>query len=164
LSNLLAPRVGGLWGGDMTMTGVAGGNGSAYNAGSPSCANAAFDAVIGETIDYRLSITQDGSKLTAMLVSSGTGTGLTCNYEGETGSGGSMVLHTTTCTPQTLTLRCPGEPVEKLSLTGSTLTATFDDPINVTRIQGTAAFNYNVEGSDQSALISNHVFTNFTRR
>jgi hypothetical protein len=76
-----------------------------------------------------------------------------------------MVLHTTSCTPKTLNIRCTnGEGLYTLDLTGSTLTAEFDQPVNVTQIRGTAAFDYNVEGENGSGLITNHVFTNFTRR
>ena len=51
-----------------------------------------------------------------------------------------------------------GSVAERITLTG-----TFDDPINVQRIEGNVAFNFNVNGSDPSAVISNHAF-NFTPR
>jgi len=126
--------------------------------------NSAFDDVIPETLDYRLLITHSGSKLTAKLVSSGTATGLTCDYEGVTGSGASMVLYSTSCMAPPLNFKCPGtpEPTFTMTLKGSTLTATFDDPINVKQIQGDVAFNFNVNGPDPSAVISNHSL-NFTR-
>jgi hypothetical protein len=110
-------------------------------------------------------ITHSGSKLTAKLVSSGTATGLTCDYQGETGSSGTMVLYSTACMAPPLNIKCPGvaDPAFTMTLKGSTLTATFDDPINVQRIEGNVAFNFNVNGSDPSAVISNHAF-NFTPR
>jgi len=166
LSEQLLPPLDCVWGGDVTLAQVAAGNGSSRNAGAPSCVNSAFDDVVGETVDYRLSIAHTGSKLTAKLVSSGTGTGLTCDYEGETGSHSSMVLHSVSCMAPPLNFKCPGvaDPAFTMTLKGSTLTATFNDPINVTQIQGSVAFNFNVNGSDPSAVVSNHVFTNFTRR
>src|SRR5687768_2742147 len=84
ISDLLLPRLGGLWGGDLTLTEVAGGTGAARNAGAFECVGAAFDDVIGEVNYNSLSITQTGSDLTAKLVSAGTG--LTCTYEGKIGS------------------------------------------------------------------------------
>jgi hypothetical protein len=171
LSSFLAPRLTGVWGGEVTMTAVAGGTGSARNAGGPSCVNSTFDEVVGETVDHRLSITQDGSNLTAQLVS--VGTGLACTYQGQVTSGGSMVLHTTTCTPLILSVRCPPNPdsgveeVALLELAGSNMTATFDDPTNVTQLRGSAAFTYNVRdrvGNPISSLVTNHTFTNLTRR
>ena len=164
LSDQLLPRLDGLWGGDLTLTSVSGGTGSVKNAGAPSCVNSAFDDIIGETVDHRLSITHSGTKLTAKLVSAGTG--LACTYEGQIGSGNSFVLHTTVCTPLTLAIGCFGTPPATLALAGSSLTATFNDPINPTQIQGTAAHTYNVrvDNGEASALITNHVFTNLTRR
>ena len=48
ISDLLLPRLGGLWGGDLTLSAVAGGTGPARNAGGFGCVGAAFDEVIGE--------------------------------------------------------------------------------------------------------------------
>ena len=53
-----------------------------------------------------------------------------------------------------------------LDLVGSSLTATFDDPINVTQIRGTAAHTYNIkdEMATWARSSPDHSFTNFTRR
>ena len=169
VSNLLLPRLEGLWGGDLTLSAVAGGTGPARNAGAFGCVGAAFDGVIGEVNYNSLSITQSGTDLTAKLVSAGTG--LACTYTGTIGSGNNLVLHAEVCTPKTLTIRChpnpetgdrgggdagPGgvEPDGDLRATGA--------PVNVTRISGVAAHTYNIAG--EGALVATHTFTNLTRR
>ena len=164
LSEELLPRLDGLWGGYLTLTSVSGGTGSVKNAGAPSCVNSAVDEIIPETVEHRLSITHSGTKLTAKLVS--VGNGLACNYEGQVGSANSLILHTTTCTPLTLRIGCAGSPPARMTLAGSSLTATFNDPINPTLIQGTVAHTYNVEvdNGEGSAVVTNHVFTDFVRR
>lgn len=165
ISDLLLPRLSGVWGGDLTLTAVAGGTGPARNAGGLGCVGAAFDEVIGATSAHTLSITQSGTDVTAKLVSAGTG--LACTYKGTVGSGNTLVLHAEVCTQQPLTIRCQPHPetgveeVHEMDLVGSSLTATFDAPVNVTQITGTAAHTYNV---DDAALVANHTFTNFTRR
>jgi len=164
LSDQLLPRLDGLWGGDLTLASVSGGTGSVKNAGGPSCVNSAVDEVIGETVDHRLSITRSGTKLTAKLVS--VGTGLSCDYEGQLGSGNSLVLQTTKCAAPTLTISCPNVAPAHMTLVGSSVTATFNDPINPTQLQGTVANTYNVDvdNGEGSAVVTNHIFTNFTRR
>ena len=77
-------------------------------------------------------------------------------------------MHAEVCTPKTLTILCHPHPetgfqeTRELDLVGSSLTATFDDPINVTQIRGTAAHTYNIEGV--GSLVARHSFTNLTRR
>ena len=127
---------------------IAGGTGAARNAGALECVGAAFDDVIGETNYNSLAITQSSTDLTAKLVSERTG--LACTYKGTIGSGTNLVMHAEVCTPKTLTIRCHPHPetgveeVRVLDLVGSSLTASFDDPINVTQIRGTAAHTYNI--------------------
>ena len=171
LSDLLLPRLGGLWGGDLTLTQVSGGTGAARNAGALECVGAAFDEVIGEVNYNSLSITQTGQNLTAKMVSAGNG--IACTYEGKIGAGNNLVMHAEECTPKVLYILCHPHPVtgeqerRELDLTGSSLTATFDDPINVTQIRGTAAHTYNVklaDGPGIGSLVVSHSFTNLTRR
>ena len=52
LSDLLLPRLGGNWGGELTLNGVTGGTGPAVNAGSTWCEGAAFARVLGEKSEY----------------------------------------------------------------------------------------------------------------
>ena len=152
LSELLLPRLNGNWGGELRLTGVAGGTGPALRAGALACLGAAFDRVIGERNDHTLTITQSGSDLTATLVSSTTG--LACEYTGRIGSGNSFVLHSEQCTEKPLRILCPGGEERVLELVGSSVTATFDDRINPTSITGTAAHTYNVPG--EGALVAQH--------
>ena len=164
LSDLLLPRLGGLWAGTLTFNGVAGGGTAATrDAGLVACVGAAFDGVAGEINDYSLTIEQSGANLTGKLVSSTTG--LACTYKGQIGSGNNLVLHTDTCQPDTFRMLCPTntEPVERtMGLVGSSITATFDQPINVTRISGTAAHTYEVPG--EGSVVVSHTFSNLTRR
>ena len=164
VSNLLLPRLDGLWGGDLLFNGVSGGGtAAARDAGLVACAGAAFDEVTGEVNGHTLSITQDGTNLTAKLVSSTTG--LACTYEGRIGSGNNLVLHAEECQPSTFQLLCPTNTVpvvRTMQLQGSSITATFDAPVNVTTIQGTAAHTYLVPG--EGSLVVSHSFTNLTRR
>jgi hypothetical protein len=165
ISDLLLPRLGGLWGGDLRFNGVSGGGTAiARDAGLVACAGAAFDAVTGEVNGHSLSITQSGTDVTAKLVSSTTG--LACTYEGRVGSDNNLALHAGSCQPSTFTLLCPnpnGRPFEvDMALAGSSITATFDAPVNVTTIRGTAAHTYVVPG--EGSLVVNQSFTNFTRR
>ena len=161
LSDLLLPRLNGQWGGDLTLIEIAGGTGAARNAGALDCVGAAFDAVIGEVNYNTLTIAQSSTDLTAKLVSARTG--LACTYKGTIGQGTNLVMHAEECTPKKLNILCPGVPGgRELDLVGSSLTATLNDPINVTQISGTAAHTYNVE--DAGALVATHSFTNLTRR
>ena len=166
LSDLLLPRLNGLWGGDLTLIDIAGGTGAARNAGALACVGAAFAGVVGEVNYNSLAITQSGTDLTAKLVSESTG--LACTYKGTIGSGTNLVMQAEACTPKTLTILCHPDPVtgvqevRELDLVGSSLTASFDDPINVTQIRGTAAHTYNIK--DEGALVAKHSFTNLTRR
>ena len=170
LSDLFLPRLNGLWGGDLTLIEVAGGTGAARNAGALECVGAAFDDVIGETNYNSLAITQSSTDLTAKLVSERTGQA--CTYKGTIGSGTNLVMHAEVCTPKILTIRCHPHPetgveeVRVLDLVGSSLTASFNDPINVTQITGTAAHTYNIksEDGDVGSLVARHSFANFTRR
>jgi len=164
LSDLLLPRLSGSWGGTLALTGIAGGTGPARAAGAVECVGAAFDEVVGEINDHTLSITQASSELTAKLVS--TTTGLACDYKGRLGAGNTFVLHAERCTQVTLAFLCPDGRTRELDLVGSSVTATFDDPINPRTIQGTAAHTYNVEegGNPLGALVANHSFPGLTRR
>ena len=170
ISNLLLPRIGGLWGGDLTLVEVQGGTGAARNAGAFECVGAAFDDVIGEVNYNSLEVTQTGSDVTAKLVSSRTG--LACTYQGKAHSGTNIVMHATECTPKVLAILCHPHPEtgiqesRVLDLTGSSLTASFDDPINPTRISGTAAHTYNILDRSQAvgSLVARHTFDSLTRR
>jgi len=169
VSNLLLPRLAGVWGGDLTLSSIGGGTGAARNAGGFGCVGAAFDEVIGEVNYNSLAITQSGTELTAKMVSAGTG--LACSYTGKIGSGNTLVLHADVCTPKTLTIRCHPNPesgaeeVFDLDLAGSSLTATFEAtgaPVDVSRIQGVASHTYNIP--EHGSLVATHTFTNLTRR
>lgn len=169
LSSLLLPRVEGLWGGALTLTGVAGGTGPARNAGGLECVGAAFDAVVGESNDHSLSITQTGTSIAARLTSAGTG--LACTYSGRIGSNGTLVLDASSCNATVLLLRCqPDEDgtvlVRQMHLVGSSITAALDAPVKVTSVSGTAAHTYNLtsDEGDVGSLVANHSFTNLTRR
>ena len=169
MSNLLLPRLEGLWGGDLTLSAIGGGTGAARDAGGFGCVGAAFDEVIGEVNYNSLAITQSGTDLTAKLVSAGTG--LACTYTGKIGSGNNLVLHADVCTPKTLTIRCHPNPesgieeVVQLDLAGSSLTATFD-------ARAPRSTSHRISGSPrtpttsqaQGALVATHTFTNLTRR
>jgi|CXWL01.1.fsa_nt_gi hypothetical protein len=169
LSSFMVPQIDGLWGGRLTLTGVATGAGSARNAGSVECVVAAFGAIVGETVDHTLSISQSGADLTARLVSAGTG--LACTYSGRIGSD-TAVLAASTCGAPKLTFRCPPDSnglvvVRQLELMGSSVTATIDAPVNVTTMSGTAAHTYNILDDAQGligTLVTNHRFTSLTRR
>lgn len=102
--------------------------------------------------------------MTAKLVSSTTG--LACSYQGRIGSGNNLVQHAESCQPDTFQFLCQtpsGAPRQVgMSLEGSSITATFDAPVNVTTIRGTAAHTYAVPG--EGSLVVSQSFTNFTRR
>lgn len=164
LEPLLLPRLDGVWGGNMTLTGISEGTGPARDAGSRACVGAAFDLVVGESINHSLSIKQDGTSLTARLTSAGTG--LACTYEGRVGSNGGLVLDAASCDATSLVFRCPDGQVLDLELVGSSITAMIDAPVRVTSITGTAAHTYNVTGGggQDQGLVANHSFTAMTRR
>jgi|SRR5690349_2608428 hypothetical protein len=164
LSNLLLPRLDGNWGGELTLGGVGGGTGPAINAGGLECTAAAFDKVFGEKNDYTLVLTQAENDLTGKLVSSKTG--LACEYKGRIGSNNSFVMQADSCTPKVLNFLCPnGDGTRTLDLVGSSVTATFDDPINPKSISGTAAYNFNINaGAPRAALVVTQSFQSLTRR
>lgn len=167
LSPLLLPKLDGVWGGDLTLVGIAGGTGPARNAGTLACVGQAFNAVIGESNSHNLSITQTGTALTARLASAGTG--LACTYSGRIGSNGTLALDAATCDAPELALRCQvGDTVEilTLELVGSSITATTDAPVSVTNLTGTAAHTYNVSDGRGliGGLVANHSFARLTRR
>jgi len=163
LAPLLLPQLDGIWGGQMTFIGVAGGTGPAVTAGAHACAGAAFNEVFGESNDYSLSIKQTGSDLAARLTSAGSG--LACTYSGRVGSNGGLVLDAPSCDAATLVFRCPGGEVLDLELVGSSITAAIDAPVNVTSITGTAAHTYNVTGNgNDQGMVARHAFTSLTRR
>ena len=165
LSNLLLPRLGGNWGGELTLGGVGGGTGPAIKAGGLECTAAAFNDVFGEKNSYTLSIAQTDSDLTANLLSSNTGLG--CEYKGRLGSNNSFALHADSCTTKRLNFLCPnGDGSRSLDLVGSNLTATFDDPINPKVIKGTASYNFNIgaPADPHASLVVTQSFESLTRR
>ena len=92
LSNLLLPRLGGNWGGELTLSGVTGGTGPGVNVGATWCDGAEFAKKIGvEKNDYTLVITQSNNDLTAKMISASNG--LACEYTGRIGSENTFVLH-----------------------------------------------------------------------
>jgi hypothetical protein len=158
---LLLPRLDGVWGGSVTFTGVGGGTGPATGAGGLACVGEAYIATLGEVATSTLAIKQTGTTLTGKLSSASTG--LSCEYTGQVGSNGTIVLNADSCTSATaLLIRCPttGE-VLTLEYKGSTITAVADAPVAVTAITGTVAHTYNVEG--QSGLVTNHTFSALTK-
>ena len=168
---LLLPQLSGIWGGPVILTSVAGGTGPARDAGALECVGAAYDAVVGETNDSRLIIAQSGLAVTASLASAATG--LACAYSGRIGSASSLELHASSCEASTLLFRCPPDPngnvqVRHMQLVGSSISATFDPPVNVASISGTVAHTYNVlDATGEGAVgtvVLNHVFTSLTRR
>src|SRR5688572_9153328 len=165
LADLLLPRLGGNWGGELTLNGVAGGTGPAVNAGSTWCEGAAFARVLGERNEYTLSITQSGNDLTAKMISASNG--LACEYTGRIGSEQTFVLHSEECTQKALNLMCSDNQSRSFSLVGSSVTASFDDPINPRVISGRAAYTYNVEPNSNgqaAALVATQSFQSLTRR
>lgn len=169
ISPLLAPRIGGLWGGALTLTGIAGGTGPARSAGALQCAGREFSNVIGESNDHTLTITQDdltSSAITARLRSAGTG--LACSYSGALGTNKSFALDAPTCAAPLLVMRCSEiiddqlvEEVVQLELVSSSISGTYQGDVNVTAIQGTVAHTFNVRdasGDPLGGLVVNHSF------
>jgi hypothetical protein len=167
LAPLLLPKLDGVWGGQMTFLGVAGGTGPAVNAGAQACAGAAFNAVFAESNDYSLSIKQTGSDLSARLTSAGTG--LACTYSGRVGSN-TVMLDAASCDAATLVFRCPSGDDVDLELVGSSITAAIDAPVSVTSISGVAAHTYNIRtsvevtGNHDQGMVARHSFTALARR
>ena len=165
LADLLVPRLGGNWGGELTLSGVTGGTGPAVNAGSTWCEGAAFARVLGEKNEYTLTITQTGSDLTAKMVSASNG--LACEYTGRIGSENTFVLHSEQCTQKPLNLMCQDNQSRSLDLVGASVTASFDDPVNPKVISGKAAYTYNVDpnpNGQAAALVATQSFSALTRR
>jgi hypothetical protein len=165
LSDLLLPRLGGNWGGELTLSGVTGGAGPAVNAGSTWCEGAEFARVLGEKNDYTLSITQSGSDLTAKMVSASNG--LACEYTGRIGSENTFVLHSETCTQKRLNFMCSDNQGRSFDLVGASITASFDDPINPKVFSGKAAYTYNADpnpNGQPAALVVTQSFQSLTRR
>ena len=180
----VTPRISGLYGGPVTLTGIAGGAAVARTAGALQCAGREFSAVIGEANDNTLEIVQADitrPAITARLRSAGTG--LACGYTGNLGSSNTISLDATpgpTCVAPRLILRCSEividedgetevvEEVVQLELVGSSISATYDlAGVNVTAIRGTAAHTYNVYSADNhpvGGLIANHSFDPLFRR
>ena len=169
LAPLLQPRVGGLWAGTLTFTDVTGGTGIVRTAGSLECVGQTCAAVIGQSNDSTLQITQDGTKIEGRLTSSETG--LACSYSGAIGSNGGLVLDATACSELPLIVRCLPDangnaPVRQMVLVGSSLTAAMNAPVNVTGVSGTAAHTYNLldaGGEPVGGFVAKHTF-NLTRR
>ncbi|NOT25190.1 MAG: hypothetical protein HOP16_03710 [Acidobacteria bacterium] len=170
LAPLLVPQLEGVWGGEMTLSSVAGGTGPARTAGAAACGGNAFINVLGEANFNSLSITQDGRELEARLASAGTG--LACTYTGQVGSNGTLALDADSCSSP-LTLRCPNGDVVSLEFVGSTITATTDAPVRVSSLNnGRVAFTYNVEEvrdeggppNNFQGVVVHHSFTSLTRR
>jgi hypothetical protein len=91
--------------------------------------------------------------------------GLACEYSGRIGSGNTFVLHAEQCTQKPLALLCSDNQSRSLDLVGSSVTASFDDPVNPNAISGRAAHTYNVSGIGPSAaLVATQSFQNLTRR
>jgi len=164
LSNLLLPRLGGNWGGELILSGVTGGTGPAVNAGATGCDGASFAQVLGEKNLSTLVITQSGNDLTAKMVSASNG--LACDYTGRIGSEKTFVLHSQQCTQKPLDFLCRDGQTREFDLVGSSVTASFNDAINPTAIQGTAAYTYNVFDPNEpiSALVATQSFQSLTRR
>lgn len=169
LAPLLQPRLGGVWAGTLTLTDVTGGTGIVRTAGSLECVGQTFAAVIGQSNDSTLQITQDGTKVEGRLTSSETG--LACSYSGAIGSNGGLVLDATACSELPLIVRCLPDangntPVRQMVLVGSSLTAALNAPVNVTGVSGTAAHTYNLldtAGDPVGGFVAKHTF-NLTRR
>lgn len=165
LSNLLLPRLGGNWGGELTLSGVTGGTGPAVNAGSTWCEGAEFARVLGEKNEYTLSITQSGNDLTAKMVSASNG--LACTYTGRVGTENTFVLHSEECTQKRLNFMCSDNQSRSFDLVGASVTASFDDPINPKVISGRAAYTYNADPNPDgqpAALVATQSFSSLTRR
>ena len=165
LSSLLLPKLGGNWGGDLTLSGIQGGTGPAVNAGVTGCDGASFAQVLGEKNEYTLTIKQTGSDLNALMVSASNG--ISCDYSGTVGSKSTFALHSESCSQlKGLALLCRNGESRSLSLVGSSVTAQFDDPVNPTVISGKAAYTFNVGGgtSAGSALVVTQQFQSLTRR
>lgn len=168
LAPLLLPQLDGVWGGEMQLTGVAGGTGPSQDAGIHACGGGAFVSVFGESNFSSLSIKQDGRELEARLASAETG--LACTYTGVVGTGGLVTLASDSCT-NALVLRCPNGNVVALEFRGSTITAQTDAPVEVTSLSnGRVAFTYNITSvgppsplNDQG-LVAHHSFSALTRR
>jgi hypothetical protein len=149
---------------------VGAGTGPSRTAGAIECVAAAFGAVVGESIDHSLAITQTGTNVSARLTSAGTG--LACTYSGRIGSNNSLSLDASSCDAEELFLRCQPDLagnvlIRRMDLVGSSITATLDSPVNVTSITGTAAHTYNLfneEDKGIGTLVTNHSFTNLRRR
>ena len=178
------PQIAGLWGGPVTLTGIAGGAGAARSAGALQCAGREFSAVIGESNDHTLEILQADitrPAITARLRSAGTG--LACSYTGNLGTNNSLSLDATageTCVAPRLLLRCSEividedgeeeviEQVVQMELIGSTISATYDTAgVNITAIRGTAAHTYNIYSDTNEplgGLVANHAFDPLFRR
>jgi hypothetical protein len=178
------PQISGQWGGNVTLTGIAGGAGAARSAGALQCAGREFSAAIGESNDHTLDILQADitrPAITARLRSAGTG--LACSYTGNLGANNTLSLDATagaTCVAPRLFLRCSEiiidedgeevtvEEVVQLELVGSTISATYDTAgVNVTAIRGTAAHTYNIYSDDNDplgGLVANHSFDGLFRR
>jgi len=169
LTPLLMPKVGGLWAGTLTFTDVTGGTGIVRTAGSLECVGQTFAAVIGQSNDSSLQITQDGAKVEGRLTSSETG--LACTYSGTIGANGGMALDATACSELPLVIRCMPDaqgntPVRQMVLVGSSLTASLNAPVNVTGVSGVAAHTYNLldpSGQPVGGFVAKHTF-NLTRR
>ena len=119
-------QVGGIWTGTVTQVSASGG---------PECLGL-FQQSNGLTDNYTVSITQNGSSLTA-TASSQTG-GETCNYTGTAGSN-SVALNATSCNPSGYQATCNFQPrdiaIQTRSVTGTvsgnTMTGTTGETWNV---------------------------------
>jgi hypothetical protein len=169
LSSQLLPRVEGVWGGQATLVDVARGAGSARDAASAECVVNQYRAVVGETVEQVITITQKDSDVTARLVD--TKTGLSCTYTGKLGSG-ATVLAAQACGGPRLVFRC--EPnagsatdVRYVELAGSSLSLSFDAPVQVATLNGTSAHTFNLYDPNNvivGSVVSNHRFSPLTRR
>ena len=93
--------------------------------------------------------------------------GLACEYTGRIGSEQTFVLHSEQCTQKPLNLMCSDNQSRLFDLVGSSVTASFDDPVNPKVISGRAAYTYNVDpkpNGQAAALVATQSFQSLTRR
>ena len=159
---LQVAQVDGVWSGPLFLQEITGGTGIVSGAGATECVGDVFRARTGDANTSSLVIDQNGTDLTARLIS--TQTGLAGTYVGSS-SLTQVVLDAASWDADELVIRCFDGEVRLMRLAGSSIVATVTEQIPTT-LSGTVAHTYNVydaTGVPVGGLVAGYDFV-LTRR
>jgi hypothetical protein len=141
---LLVAQVGGIWGGQLTLTGsVARFEGGTGQAGE-QCLDEQLVSALGTTSEATMIIEQTSATLSARV--SAERVGLSCQYSGSANLS-TLAMSASSCTATGLFVEC-GRGIRQLRLVGSSIVA----DVRGGTITGTASNTYNIFEGQNAAL------------